>query len=60
MKIDMIILDGKKDKKGYTIPTKLSFLGNYAIENCILKLTEIYFGSRIKTKIEDLLNNRSD
>ena len=59
MKIDMIILDGKADKKGYTSPTKLSFLGNYAIENCILKLTEMYFGSRLKTKIEDLLKTRS-
>jgi len=58
MKIDMIILDGKRNKEGYIPPLKLNFLGDYAIENCILKLSEIYFGLRIRNKIEDLLKLR--
>lgn len=53
MQIHMVIFDGKKDKNGYVKPTKLSFSGNTALEDCILKLVELFFSPEIKNKVED-------
>lgn len=58
MEIHMLILDGKRDKSGYTKPNKLIFKGNYALESCILKLVESYFGIVLKDKVEDMLRVR--
>lgn len=55
MKIHMLILDGKSHKSGYVKPTKLIFEGSAALETCILKLVETYFGPVMKNKIEDML-----
>lgn len=55
MKIHMLILDGKPHKDGYIKPTKLIFEGKSALEDCILKLVESYFGPVMKNKIEDML-----
>lgn len=54
----MLILDGKKEKGGYVKPNKIIFKGNYALETCILKLVETYFGPVLKNKIEDMLRVR--
>lgn len=60
--IKLFILDGKQGKnhieKG--IPQQFYFKGNYAIEQCILKLVELYFGSSIMSKVEDLLKTRKE
>lgn len=58
MEIHLLILDGKKQKSGYTKPNKLIFKGNFALETCILKLVETYFGPVLKDKIEDMLRAR--
>lgn len=58
MHIELMILDGKRDKNNYTKPTRFSFKGNYAIEQLLLKVAETYFGSKIKSQIEDLLKSR--
>lgn len=58
MFIELTILDGKRDKDNYTKPTKYFFKGNYAIEQLLLKISEIYFGTKIKNQIEDLLKTR--
>jgi hypothetical protein len=58
MEIHMLVMDGKKEKSGYTKPIKLIFKGNYALESCILKLVETYFGPVLKNKIEDMLRAR--
>jgi hypothetical protein len=58
MEIHLLILDGKKLKSGYTKPNKLIFKGNFALETCILKLVESYFGPVLKSKIEDMLRAR--
>ena len=55
MQIHMIIFDGKKDKNGYIKPIKLSFSGNTALEDCILKLIEIFFSPEIRNKVEDII-----
>jgi hypothetical protein len=55
IEIHMIILEGKRDKQNYTKPNKLNFLGTTAIEDCILKLTEIYFGSKAKDDVEEII-----
>jgi hypothetical protein len=55
MKIHMLILDGKSHKSGYVKPTKLIFEGKSALEDCILKLVEAYFGPTIKNRVEDML-----
>lgn len=36
-------------------PLKREFHGNYAIEIMIIRITEIYFGREISTKIEGVL-----
>ena len=54
----MIILTGKRNKNGYVPPIKFHFSGKTAIEDCILKLTEIFFSLDIKSKVEDII--RSD
>lgn len=58
MELHLLILDGKRSKGGYTKPSKLIFKGNYALESCILKLIEVYFGPVLKDKIEDMLRSR--
>jgi hypothetical protein len=58
MYIELIILDGKRTKDNYTKPSKYFFKGNYAIEQLLLKISEIYFGSKVKAEIEDLLKMR--
>jgi hypothetical protein len=58
MFIELTILDGKRDKNNYTKPTKYFFKGNYAIEELLLKVSEVYFGSKIKNQVEDLLTVR--
>lgn len=58
MELHLLILDGKRQKSGYTKPLKLIFKGNYALESCILKLIEVYFGPILKNKIEDMLRTR--
>lgn len=58
MFIEVTILDGKRTKDNYTKPTKYFFKGNYAIEQLLLKITEIYFGSKIKAEFEDMLKLR--
>jgi hypothetical protein len=58
MEIHMLILDGKKEKDGYTKPNKHIFKGNFALETCILKLIEVYFGPVLKNKVEDMLRAR--
>ena len=58
MEIHLLILDGKRSKSHYTKPNKLIFKGNYALETCILKLVETYFGPVLKNKIEDMLRAR--
>lgn len=62
MYIKLFILDGKQGKKGIqnTQPQEFYFRGNYAIEQCILKIVELYFGSKIQTKVEDLLKARKE
>jgi len=57
MFIELTILDGKRTKN-YTKATKYFFKGNYAIEQLLLKISEIYFGSKVKAEIEDLLKMR--
>lgn len=58
MFIELTILDGKRDKDNYTKPTKYFFKGNYAIEQLLLKISEIYFGTKIRNQVEDLLKAR--
>ena len=58
MEIHMLVLDGKITKDGYIKPTKIIFKGTTVPEDCILKLTETYFGPAIKDKVEDLLKTR--
>jgi hypothetical protein len=58
MEIHMLIIDGRKVKNKYVPPTKLHFKGNFALEQCILKLVEAYFGPKLKDTVEDLLKAR--
>ena len=58
MEIHMLIIDGRKTKNKYVSPTKLHFKGNFALEQCILKLVEAYFGLKLKDTVEDLLKAR--
>ena len=58
MEIHMLVLDGQKKKDGYVKPTKLIFKGKTALEDCILKLVESYFGPVLKNRIEDMLKCR--
>lgn len=58
MEIHMLILDGRAHKNGYTKPDKLIFKGNFALESCILKLIESYYGCKLKDKVEDMLTSR--
>lgn len=62
MYIKLFILDGKQGKQGMqnTKPQEYYFRGNYAIEQCILKIVEVYFGSKIQSQIEDLLTARKE
>jgi hypothetical protein len=39
-------------------PEKLTFIGNYAIEQLLIKISEKYFGSKVSEKIENLLKTR--
>jgi hypothetical protein len=55
MDIHMIIFNGKKDKSGYVKPMKFNFSGVTALEDCILKLCEIFFSPEIKEKVEDYI-----
>lgn len=58
MFIKLFILEGKRDKNNYSKPTEFVFKGNYAIEQLLIKTSEIYFGKRISDQIEDLLKSR--
>jgi len=62
MYIKLFLLDGKQGKQGMqnTKPQEFYFRGNYAIEQCILKMVEIYFGNTIKIQVEDLLKLRME
>ena len=60
MQIHMLILDGRTTKNGYTKPEKLIFKGDNVVESCIIKLCELYFGPKIKDKIEDKLGSSEE
>jgi hypothetical protein len=60
MEIHMLLLDGQKNKEGYVKPDKQIFKGNYALETCILKLIETYYGPKLKDKIEDILGSSKE
>lgn len=57
MKIKLIIF--KPLLKGqYNDPDKMDFIGNYAIETMLIKVSEKFFGAKVSRGIEDLLKTR--
>jgi hypothetical protein len=54
MRIFLTIFEDKTNKN----PEKYEFIGNWALETMMNKLLSKYYGSRIATKVEDLLRER--
>ncbi len=59
MFIKLTIRDGKQNKSGYTNhPTEYIYKGNYAIEQMLIRQTEIYFGVKVSSQLEEILKTR--
>lgn len=59
MDIKLSILE--KHRKGeYIKPIEYEYHGNYALEMMIFGIARIYFGNKIASKIEIIINNRSE